>query len=197
MNNPCSSIFKTLLIIMFSCAMIAHHWSWDETCDVYGADGHDGGLSTDLDVVLNSDATGHSYTFGEGIEQTCEKDNNTDNRAYLAFYIISAVVAFFGICCLAGETGEAVYATLLILLFVWYVIMEGLRVQSIHSELLDLFEDGYGNDIVRLYLSFHVAQFCLYCSLLVGLALELFNLPSCHCACVRTVVVQRKAVIEV
>merc|ERR1711879_946654 len=46
---------------------------------------------------------------------------------------------------------------------------------------------------------FFVGQFCLYCSLLVGLALELFDIPccACACACVRTVVIKQKAIIEV
>jgi len=194
MNNQFSTVFKTLLIIMFSCSMIAHHWSWDEACD---REGNTGGVSMNFNEVVDADADGHSYTFGQGLFMSCVKDNNTDNRAYLAFYIITLIVSLAGTCCLICEKAEAAFGGFLMLLLVWYFIMEGLRVQSFHSELLDMFEDGYDNDAVRVFLSFYVAQFCLYCSLLGGLAFELFNIPCCHCACVQTVVVKRKAIIEV
>jgi len=151
----------------------------------------------DVDVVLDSDAKGHSYSFGEP-DVTCVKENNTDNRAYLAFYILTLVTALIGFCCLVGENGEMIYGWCLVILFVWYIVMEGLRAQQLHKEILD-FEGGYDNEIARVYVSFFVGQFCLYCSLLVGLALELFDIPCCKCACacVKTVVVKQRAVIQV
>jgi len=177
--------------------MIAHHWSWDEVCDVYGGD-HEGGVSTDIDVVLDTDARGHAYSFMEP-SGSCTKENSTDNRAYLAFYIITLVTALIGFCCLVGETGEAIYGGCLVFLFVWYLIMEGLRVRKLHKEL-DEFVGGFESDITRVYLTYFVGQFCLFCSLFVGLALELFDIPclKCACACVKTVVVrQEKAIIQV
>jgi len=201
-SNQFSTITKTILLILLCCTMIAHHWSWDEVCDVTGGDAaHEGGISTNVDDVLDSDAKGHSYFFTEPTSSIdCTKDNNTDNRAYLAFYIITLVTAIIGLCCLAGETGEMIYGGCLVFLFLWYLIMEGLRVQQIHAELAEIFEDQeLESDIARVFLSFFVGQFCLYCSLLVGLALELINIPCCQCACacVRTVVVKQKAVIQV
>jgi len=196
MANQFSTITKTILLILFCSTMIAHHWSWDEVCDLQG---HEGGISTNVDDVLDSDATGHSYSFAEP-DLKCTKDNNTDNRAYLAFYIITMVTSLIGLCCLLGETGEMIYGGCLVFLFLWYVVMEGLRIQSIHEEVSDFyFNDDVEHDIARAYLSFFVGQFCLYCSVFVGLALELFNIPCCQCACacVRTVVVKQKAVIQV
>jgi len=200
MANQFSTITKTILLIMFCSTMIAHHWSWDEVCDLAGGDeAHEGGVSTNVDDVIDSDAKGHYYSFAEP-NIDCTKDNNTDNRAYLAFYIITMVTALIGLCCLFCETGENIFGGCLVFLFLWYLIMEGLRVQKVHEELAEIFNDEeLENDVARVYLSFFVGQFCLYCSLFVGLALELFNIPcfQCACACVRTVVVKQKAVIQV
>jgi len=206
MNNQVSTIVKTFLIILLCSTMIAHHWSWDEVCDFHGgADAHEGGISTDVNDMMDSDAKGHSYLFAEPSLAAgsfdCTKDNNTDNRAYLSFYIITLVTALIGFCCLVGETGEQIYGGCLVFLFFWYIIMEGLRVQQLHEEISDLYnsEDELESNLARVYLSFFVGQFCLYCSLLVGLALELFDIPccACACACVRTVVIKQKAIIEV
>jgi len=200
MANQFSTITKTILLIMLCSTMIAHHWSWDEVCDLVGGDeAHEGGISTNVDDVVDTDAKGHSYSFSEP-DIDCTKDNNTDNRAYLAFYIITVVTALIGMCCHLAERGEMIYGGCLVFLFFWYLIMEGLRVQSIHAELAEIFNDEeLENDIARVYLSFFVGQFCLICSLFVGLALELFNIPCCQCACacVRTVVVKEKAIIQV
>merc|ERR1719229_1351017 len=57
--------------------------------------------------------------------------------------------------CLFGETGENIYGGCLVFLFLWYLIMEGLRVQSIHEELAEIFPDEeLEHDVARAYLSF-------------------------------------------
>jgi len=199
MNNQFSTIFKTFLLMMICCTMIGHHWSWDEVCDIHGEG--EGGISTNVDDVLNSDAKGHSYVFGQPPPWDCTQENNTDNRAYLGFYIITLITALIGFCCLVGETGEQIYAGCLTFLFFWFLIMEGLRVRQLHKDITDRFDhdDEVESNLARVYLSFAVSQFCLYCSLLVGLALELFDIPCCKCACacVKTVVVRQKAVVEI
>jgi len=205
MNNQFSTIFKTFLIILLCSSMIAHHWSWDEVCDTTGGEeAHDGGLSTDVNAILDSDAKGHSYVFGEPNNyrsNPCTKENNTDNRAYLAFYIITLVTSLIGFCCLVGETGETIYGVCLVFLFIWYLVMEGLRAQKLHEQLGEIFDDDdeLESNLARVYITSFMGQFCLYGSLLVGLALELFDIPCCQCACacVRTVVIKQKAIIEV
>jgi len=167
--------------------------SWDNICDVVGENG-DGGVSTDIEEVINSDAKGHSYAFME-IDGSCDKDNNTDNRAYLGFYIVTLVTALIGVCCLLGEVGEAIYGTCLVVLFFWYLIMEGLRVREIQKGLQLTF-DGH-NDANMVFLSFYVSQFCLYGTLLLGLAFELFDIPCIQCVCIKTVVVARKELVEI
>jgi len=189
MNNQFSTLFKTLMLVILCSTMIGHHWSYDEICDDYGGDG---GLEISADVVLDADASGHSYAFGEPKGGWCGKDNSTDNRAYLAFYIITLITALIGFCCLAGETGEVVYGVCLVFLFLWYLVMEGLRANQLHKELKD-YEGGYENDVARVYMAYFIGQFCLYGSLFCGLALEIFDFPCCRCACqcVKTVVIKQ------
>jgi len=201
-QNQCSPIIKTFLIVMFACCMIAHHWSWDELCDI--DKGHEGGAELNLDTF--SDVTdfdkGHSYNMNAPINRdSCGIDNNTDNRAYLAFYILTLVVALIGFCCLVGQTLEGVYGGFLIALWVWWICMEGLRVADMHSTLQDFIdmvpadrEDQF-RDVYRTYMSFYVGQFLLYTILFIGTATDCFD--CCSCQCVKTVVVSRKAVIEV
>jgi len=204
-QNQCSPMIKTFLIVMFACCMIAHHWTWDELCDV--DTGSSGGAELDLDSL--SDVTdldkGHSYTMNvpapKGASR-CGYDNNTDNRAYLAFYILTLVVALIGFCCVVGQTCEAVYGGFLITLWFWWIVMEGLRIAEMHSNFQDLLDlvsssdrEDYFHDLYRTYMSFHVGQFLLYSILFIGTATDCFE--CCSCQCVRTVVVSRKAVIEV
>merc|ERR1739838_747564 len=88
-------------------------------CDLNGGDeAHEGGISSNVDDVIDSDAKGHRYSFSEPTID-CTKENNTDNRAYLAFYITTMVTALIGLCCLFGETGEKIYGGCLVFLFLW------------------------------------------------------------------------------
>jgi len=189
MSNQCSAIFKTMIIALFASLMIAHHWSWDEYCDEYGSGEHNGGLEQDVDVLTDANAKGHSYTFHG--TYNCTEDNKTDNRAYLAFYICTLLVSVVGFCCLAaGQTGAGVYGGFLIMLWVWYIFMEGLRVHELHNKVNDAL--GSEHDFTKANLLWYGAQFCLYTALFIGTTLDAFD---CQC-CTQTVVV-RKQMIEV
>jgi len=203
-QNQCSPIIKTFLIVMFSCCMIAHHWTWDEVCDEI--DGHTGGIEMNIDTITEFDFDkGHSYTFNSPQNNSgCGTDNNTDNRAYLAFYILTLIVALIGFCCLLGQAGEGVYGGFLIVLWVWWIFMEGLRVHEMHSylnnwtDMVSLISEKWedaARDVYRSWMSYYVGQFLLYTILFIGTATDCFD--CCSCQCVKTVVVSRKAVIEV
>jgi len=190
MTNLCSAIFKTLIIACFASVMIFHHWSWDEWCDEWGT--HDGGLEQNLDVLTDTGAKGHSYAFHGTYD--CTEKNNTDNRAYLAFYSCTLLVSVIGICCLAaGEGGAGVYGGCLTMLWVWWIIMEGLRVDKLHQ----VWEDAFGSehDLTRTNLTFYAGQFLMYTFMMLGTSLEVFDCFDCDC-CTRVVVV-RKQMIEV